>query len=159
MVLGGNSCLPQGWPRKRVSTGGVCLSHPQVGDDQGTQHRDQHRDWWGQHSLEHSPALEIIWAEEENSAAPFIPFLSPLQHQATCLPCSRGAENIPGAGSVRVLKRFCSFTASQRAITFNTHPLSFSLAILLSVLHWLSFPSFLSFPLLFPWSRSGTPKD
>lgn len=73
----------------------------------------------------------------------FFPFYPP-QHQARCLPCSRGAENVPGAGSTRVFKRFCSSTGSQRAITLNTHPLSFSLVVLLYVPHWLSFPSFLS---------------
>lgn len=73
----------------------------------------------------------------------FFPFYPP-QLQARCLPCSQGAENIPGAGSTRVFKRFCSLTGSQRAITLYIHPLSFSLAILLFVPHWLSFPSFLS---------------
>lgn len=73
----------------------------------------------------------------------FFPFYPP-QHQARCRSCSRGAETIPGAGSTRVFERFCSFIGSQRAITLNTNPLSFSLAVLLSVPHWLSFPSFLS---------------
>lgn len=73
----------------------------------------------------------------------FFPFYPP-QHQARCLPCSRGAENIPGAGSSLGVQKFCSFTGRQRAITLNTHPLSFPLAILLSVPHWFSFSSFLS---------------
>lgn len=106
-------------------------------------------------SLQQDTRWKLSEQRMKTPAAPFLPFLPPLQHQARCLPCSRGAGNIPGAGSIKVLKRFCSFTGSQRAIPFNTHPLSFSLAMLLSVLHWLSFPSFLSSPLpLIPFRDS-----
>lgn len=98
----------------------------------------------------HFPAghtLEITQAEEENSCCTISSLFTHRSTRSDGLPCSRGAENIPGAGSTRMFKRFCSFTGSQSAITL-THT-SFPFLWLSCFLFLIVSHSHPSFPPLF----------